>query len=320
MKSKKGLLLSLILVISLFLSGCGTQGSKEETSNDKITIYTTSYVLADFTQKIGEDNVEVINIIPPGVSSHDYEPSAKDMGELTKGDMFIYNGAAMERWLENTLKNLEGEDIKLVDASHKIEVAAEEEIHDEADEGDEHQDEEGHEHEADSHVWLNPLNALVQAEEIKNALVEIDSENKSSYEANFEEFASKIFALDEKYRIELEDTKRKDFFVSHGAFGYLANRYGLVQNSISGIVPSDEPSPAELKQLVDEAKELNVKYILVDPADSKKLSTVLANEIGAEQLEIYTIDSLTEEQINQGIGYFELMETNLEVLKKALNE
>lgn len=344
---KKIFVLILILSLSttLLLSGCDSSNSNTTSENDKITIYTTLFVLTDFSKRIGGEYVEVINLIPAGASSHDYEPTAKEMVALTNSDLFIYNGVGMESWLEKIIANLEGKDVKLIDASKGITpITGEAHDHNHDNDGDhdsehknngdhdheEHEEdadhkedanhEDEHGHNLDSHVWLNPLNALKQAENIKNALVDIDSSNAEYYEANFEELKKELIALDEKYRVELSDTMRKDFFVSHAAFGYLAERYDLTQHSISGIIPAYEPSPAELAGLIERARELDIKYVLVDPMDVTKISDVLASEINASTINIYTLGSITKEQADQGMNYISLMEENLIVFKKALNE
>lgn len=338
LRKKRGILVLLISLLTMQLfSGCNNDDSNINLEEDKITIYTTLFVLTDFSQRIGGEYVEVVNLISPGTSSHDYEPTAKEMAALTESDMFIYNGIGIESWLEKIVTNLEDENVKLIDASKGITaMAGEAHDHGENDgsanheqeetannEDEEDTDHEGlmeDEHNVDSHVWLNPLNALKQAENIKDALIELDSANAAYYEANFEELKKDLIALDEKYRVELENTTRKDFFVSHAAFGYLAEQYGLNQHSISGIIPTYEPSPAELAEMVTKAKELDIKYVLVDPMDVTKISDVLASEIGAETLSIYTMGSLTKEQADKGMDYFSLMEENLLLFKKALNE
>jgi len=220
----------------------------------------------------------------------------------------------MEGWVEKVLDNLKSSEVLSIDASNKIELRENDEEHD--------HDEESHDEESniDAHVWLNPLNALKQAEEIKNALIQMDSENKTFYEENYQELKNKLTDLDKLYASELKNTNRKDFFMSHAAFGYLAEQYGLTQNSISGVIPADEPSPAEMVGLIKKAKELNIKYILIDPRDVVKISEVLADEIGAETIPINTVASLTKEELAEGLDYFKIMEDNLINLKKVLNE
>jgi len=122
------------------------------------------------------------------------------------------------------------------------------------------------------------------------------------------------------YRQELNEVAKKEFFVSHSAFAYLAEEYGLEEHSISGIIPGAEPSPKEMIGFVEEIKELNIKYILVEPTDEIKISQVLADQAGASIEELYAMASVSNADIAAGKDYFTLMEANLEVLLKALSE
>jgi len=328
---KKGFIIFLLISIIVlpFLSGCAATNNENNASadenGDKVQILTTLFVTTDFSQKIGGAFVEVTNLVPPGTSPHDFEPSAKDMAALVNGDMFVYNGAGMEGWVEKVKQNLKDKHVKLVNASERIELIESAHHHDhdadeEDDEHEEHGDDHAHAGEMDPHVWLDPMNALKQAEEIKNALVEIDPAHGDVYEANFQQLKEDLIALDQHYKEELKDVKRKEFFVSHAAFGYMAKRYDLIQRSISGIIPADEPSPSELAEIVRDAKEMEIKYILLDPQDVTKISEVVAEEIGAETDVIYTIGNLPKNLIEKGYDYVSLMEQNLTTLKKALNE
>jgi zinc transport system substrate-binding protein len=187
---------------------------------------------------------------------------------------------------------------------------------------EEHEDEEEEEEhgEYDPHVWLNPMNVMKQAENIKNAFVKADEANKDFYEANFNEYADKLKALDEKYKQELSNTKRKEIVVAHGAFGYLANRYGLEQVAITGLSPQEEPSAAKMVEISKFAKEYNLKYIFFETLTSPRLAQVLADEVGASTLVLNPLEGLTQEEINAGKDYIVVMEENLAALKKALGE
>ncbi len=333
---KKGSIFILLMVVAtlLLLSGCAAQEKNiEETQPtvelEKMDVFTTLYAQYDFSTKIGGEHVNVIKMIPPGVSPHDYEPTPKDIAALVNGDLFVYNGAGLEGWVEKVIENLEGKDLKIVNASEHIDlIEGSHQHHDEdgdehdedGDEHEEHGDEDEHELAMDPHVWLDPMNALKQAEEIKNALVELDAANANDYEANYQALKEQLIALDNQYKEELKNVKRKEFFVSHAAFGYLAKKYDLTQQSISGIIPADEPSPSELAEIIDHAKELNIKYILLDPRDVTKISEMVASEIGAKTALINPAGNVSKEQIEKGIDYIKIMKMNLDTLKMALNE
>lgn len=296
----------MIMVLLPAMAGCGGVSPNQANQGDtRLTIYTTLYVLQEFAERIGGDNVRAVNLIPAGVSPHDYEPSARDSTNIVKGDLFIYNGAGMELWISNILTNLRDTKVTAVNAGERALLL---QVSDNKHGG------------YDPHTWISPQNAIIIAETIKDALVGLDYERQSYYENNYQNLASELQALDERYRTELVGLKHQEFYISHAAFGYLAAAYGLEQRSISGYTSEDEPSLSEMKRLTERLTQDEIKYILVDKTESTKIAEVLARELGIETLEIYTIGSLYPDQAAAGLNYNKLMGLNLEALKKALGE
>lgn len=115
-----------------------------------------------------------------------------------------------------------------------------------------------------------------------------------------------------------DQTENKTFFVSHDAFGYIANTYGFEQVPVAGLNSQDEPSQNELTEIVDLAKENNIEYIAFEQNVSSKLAEVIQNEIGAEAVRLHNLGVLTPEDIDNEENYFTLMEKNLEVLETML--
>ena len=111
----------------------------------------------------------------------------------------------------------------------------------------------------------------------------------------------------------------KTFFVSHEAFGYIANTYGLEQIAIAGLNSQDEPSQKELTAIIELAKEKNINYILFEQNISSKLTEVIQQEVGAESLVLHNLGVLSQENIDNNETYFTLMNKNLETLKTVLN-
>ncbi|MBB6216777.1 zinc transport system substrate-binding protein [Anaerosolibacter carboniphilus] len=315
MKGKRSRTWSILLILTLLLMGGCSRPAEEAQGNteEKLLVYASFYPMYDFAKNIGKDKIDLKLMIPPGVEAHDWEPTAKLMGEMEKADVFIYNGLDIEPWAEKMTGSIENDQLITVEASQDVDLIKAEEHEDEHEEEEEHG-------EYDPHVWLNPMNAMKQAENIKNAFVKADEENKDFYEANFEEFANKLRALDEKYKQELSNMKRKEIVVAHAAFGYLANRYDLEQVAITGLSPQEEPSAAKLAEITEFAKDHSLKYIFFETLTSPKLAQVLAAEVGAETLVLNPLEGLTQEEINAGKDYIAVMEENLAALKTALGE
>lgn len=318
MRNKKFQGLSLLMVfLIVFMAGCSkpTQRSEEQAPKDKIVVYASFYPMYDFAKNIGKDKIDLKLMIPAGVEVHDWEPTAKLMGDMEKADVFIYNGLEMEPWAEKLIASVQNDQWIVVEASKGVALLEAEEHEEE-----EHGEEEGAHGDYDPHVWLNPMNALKQAENIKNAFVKVDKANQDFYERNFKEFTDKLKALDQKFQEELRNVKRKEIVVAHGAFGYLAHRYGLEQVPIAGLSPQEEPSAAKLAEITKFAKERNLKYIFFETLTSPRLAEVLAQEVGAKTAVLNPIEGLTQEEMKAGKDYISVMEENLKTLKKALME
>ncbi|WP_432403318.1 metal ABC transporter substrate-binding protein [Wukongibacter sp. M2B1] len=324
---KKTLSMLLILLL-IFISACSNDDKpqSEISGNEvkKIEVYASIYPMYYFAKEIGKEKIDLELMVPPGAEPHDWEPTAKLMGRMERADIFIYNGVQMEMWAERVIGALSNEKLIVVEASTGIELLkleedlGEHEEHDEDHENEKH-DEEHHGHgEYDPHVWLDPVRAIEQAKNIKDAFVKADLENKEFYEANFNKLSDKLKELDDKFRKELKDKKMDQIVVAHAAFGYLADRYGLKQVSISGLTPQEEPSAFKMAQITELVKEHGVKYIFYETLTSPKLSEVLAEETGAQTAVLNPIGGLPIEDIEAGKDYISIMEENLESLKKAL--
>ena len=242
---KKLISLGLILGILVSFAGCGTK-DLEENNGEKLRVGVTINPLKDFAEAIGGDKVEVFSIIPDGSDAHSFDPKPKDLKDLLNTNIFIYNGLQMEEWIDSVLGTIEGQDVKVVEASQGIDtITIAEEEHNHEDEDHDHENEEAHDHDhdhggVDPHVWLSLGNAVIEAENIKNAFVEVDPENKDYYEANFEKLKSYFTSLYDEYKDKFKDVTNKNFVTGHAAFAYLCKDFGLTQNSIADVFGEGE--------------------------------------------------------------------------------
>lgn len=264
-------------------------------------------------------------MVPAGTEPHDWEPAATDVKNLEEADVFIYNGAGMEHWTEDVLGALDNKELKVVEASRGLTLLEgkeedEEETEDSSSDSDASDESTDSEITYDPHVWLNPLNAKAEMENIKNAFVEADPDNKDYYEQNYETYAEKFDQLDKEYKDGLADTKSKDLITSHEAFGYLCQAYGLNQVGIEGLSPDSEPDASRMNEIIKFAKENNVKTIFFEELVSPKVSETIADEIGAKTAVLNPLEGLTDDEISAGEDYFSVMESNLKTIEDALNE
>ncbi|MGN0155140.1 MAG: metal ABC transporter substrate-binding protein [Lachnospiraceae bacterium] len=298
---KKRILLILALSMGVLITGCGAGNTSQKAfqDKDKLSIVTTIYPMYDFVNHIAGDKAEVINLVPAGTEPHDFELSTGDMQLIEEADVFIYNGAGMESFVEKTLKATSNKELIVVEAALKVDTLSSE-------------------GKTDPHTWLSVANAIEECEAIKDALVKIDGEHAEYYENNFNVYKEELEALDQRYREELSNLKKDTIVVAHEAFGYLCAEYGLKQEAVEGLTADSEPDSARMKELIDFCKEKDIKVIFFEELVSPKVAETIADEVGAKTMVLNPIEGLTAQQAEDGLDYISLMEENLEALKEAL--
>ncbi len=308
----------IILIMTVFLlAGCNSKDKSEshkaETTDGKLKVATSTYPMYYIAEEIGKEIIDLDILIPIGVDPHDYELSLKEMKELEDTDLFLYNGAGLENWGEKVASDLKAKGKITIDASTKVDLI---------DASDEHDEQEEHENEShgskDPHIWLDPINMEKIAKDLTEQLKILDEKNSDLYQTNYVEFKEKIDALDLDYKEQLKNKKQNTILVSHKAFSYLANRYGLEQISVTGISPHAEPSPKSISKLIDITREKNLEYIFFEVLSSPKSVQTIANEANLKVLTLNPLGGITKDQFDSGIDYIDIMEENLANLKKAL--
>lgn len=281
----------ILMLSSLFLILCGCTRT-EIIYNSKPKIYTSFYALYDFTNKIGAGKINLKNIMPPAVEPHDWEISTQDIVDLENADALIYNGSGLERWIDKVKNTLQNQ-IEYVDLTKDMQI------------------------ENDPHVWLNPLLAKKQFKKIYKSLSKIDVKNQNYYKENYLAVSKQIDELDKKIRNAVKNFKSRDIVVAHQAYKYFCDEYGLNQIALEGIEEESEPTVGRMKEVTDFIKNNDVKYIFYEGSPSKAIKTI-AQDTGANLLELNPFEYLTKQQISNGDDYFSIMEKNLENLKVAL--
>ena len=294
----------------------GTNSNQQITSidNSKLQVISSFNPLHEFSQIVGQEKVDAVLLVPVGVEPHDWEPTVKDVQRMQKSDLIIINGIGFENWVDNLIENnYQG---TIVDTSNGIKINLSEEQHDEEQHDEEQHDEEQHdEHrhlEGDPHVWLNPVYAKIQVQNIANAFSNSDPKNSKFYHTNAKEYNKKLDLLDSKIQNELSNCSN-DFIVFHDAFSYFADEYDLNQHTIIPTSNSHgEVTAKTLEKVILTAKKLNITVIFSEEGASSKSSEIIANEIGGKVL---TLSPL--EVVSDGT-YISKMTENLENLKEAL--
>lgn len=261
------------------------------------------YPLYEFTKQVGQDKVNVSLLIPPGIEPHDWEPTVNDLQKMHEADLIVINGIGFESWADDI--DTVNSDVIIVDTSKGISIIDGDMIEANTD---------LHDHSVgDPHIWLNPVMAKTQVQNIVDALISIDPDNEKFYIQNAKSYQDKLDALDAKIKDELSPCN-KDFIAFHNAFTYFAVEYGLNQHSIvNSNEPNIGPTLKTLETVINLAQTFDIDVIFTEETVDTRTSQVIANEIGARVLVLSPIETIGDDS-----DYFLKMENNLSNLKEAL--
>lgn len=322
MKYKKA---ALVLALGVVLSACNNQKPVENNKNIEITedtnqnmesvsVYASFFPIYNLTKQVAGDKFDVKSFANLKTESHGWEPSAKDIAELSNSELMFINGAGMEEW-EESLES--SSDIKLVDTSENIELIEGSHDHD-----SDHEDEDyDHNHgEFDPHTWLSPKNGIAQARVIAEKLSEIDPTNKDYYMDNYKKIEEDLNAMIDEYTKKFNNLDNKNFLVSHQAFGYLAHDFDLNQIALTSLGATEDADAKTLRDAINKAEDLGTNTVFYEMGGSDKSAKTIADEIDATIVPLNTLEFATDEELNNGTSYQDLIEYNLEELYKSMEK
>ena len=316
MKTTLTKILTIIIVTSLFLTGCNNSAKSNNSTepNNKLTIVTSFYPMYISTLNIVKDipNVEVINMTAPQTGClHDYSLSTKDLKTLSNADILIINGAGMESFLDDVID--EYSDLKIIEASKGIDLIEDTE-HDDHTENHDHED---HDHDVNPHVWVSISKNIEEVSNIAEELSSLDPNHANEYQDNANEYIAKLENLKTEMHSTLDNIAHKDIITFHEAFPYFAEEFGLNIVGVIEIEPDSEPSAKEVENIISIINEKNIKALFTEPQYSSKIADTIAKETGAS---IYTLDPIVTGDSNEKAynDYIIKMQENLNTLKEAL--
>ncbi|MDW0119486.1 MAG: zinc ABC transporter substrate-binding protein [Nitrososphaeraceae archaeon] len=265
--------------------------------NSKLKVVSSFFPIDQFVGKVGGEAIERMLLIPKGVEPHDYEPTIKDIQRVDSADVLVYNGLGFEDWIGKMSNPQKIDASKGLNASYLDERNMT----------------------FDPHVWLDPLLAKKQVENIRDGLIMIDPNHKDIYVNNSNNFLNELDNLDEKIRTDLESCKKKDFITFHNSFSYFAKQYGLNQHSISNTDPESEVTPARLTEIINIVKTLGLQVIYSEELVDPRQATVIAQEVpDGKVLVLSPIEGLSENEQKAGLGYIDKMNDNINNLMVGL--
>jgi len=281
----------------------------------RLRILATVLPLQEFAAAVAGNRAEVKLLLPAGAGVHNWQPRPGDIASLAECDLLLFIGAGLEPWLPGLLKALPLGRVRTLEAAAGLELLEPDE--DEA-------GGEAHDHGAlDPHVWLDFALDVRIVERIAAELARLDPQGGPGFGANAAALSDRLRALDAKFRDGLAGCHGKDVIVAgHGAFGYLARRYGLVQTAVYGLSPDALPRPRDLMRVVDLCREKGISTVFFENSVPSDVASTLAREIGGggsgRVLVLHAGHNRTRDEQRNGVGFFRLMEQNLEALRLGL--
>jgi zinc transport system substrate-binding protein len=270
------------------------------------------YPLQFAAESVARDIADVSVLTPPGVEPHDLELSPAQVAQIAEADLVLYVKGfqpAVDEAIEQQAAD------RALDVSSGLTLLAGEDAHADdgadahADEGaDAHADEHGG---SDPHVWLDPTNMAAIGTAIGARLAEIAPDDAAAITANADDLALQMTQLDDDFTAALATCTSRDLVVSHEAFGYLADAYGLTQVGISGLSPEAEPSPARLREVADLVQAEGITTIYYETLVDPRVAQTLADETGARTAVLDPLEGLAE---GSSDDYTSVMLRNLETL------
>lgn len=319
------LIITSILILSLF--GC-KKAAKTSSNNTKPMVAVSVVPEATFIKAIAGNLVNIVTMIPPGKSPTNYSPSPQELKKFSDAAIYFTIGVPTEK--ANILPkscNI-NKNVKIVSLADEVakhyehryfidndidiesHETDEDKNHNEiCDHSSDHQDynHEAHHHEGhDPHIWLSPKRAKVMIDVMARELSNIDPQNKDIYYNNAKEYKEKLDNLDVKIKNRLKDLKNKTFIVYHPSFGYFADDYGLTMVSLEK--NGKEATAKNIENVIDFAKENNIKVIFYQAEVDSKQSRAFAESLNGETAKIEPLSA----------NYIENLELMAETFSKLL--
>jgi ABC-type Zn uptake system ZnuABC Zn-binding protein ZnuA len=301
--------LALTAVVAGPLAACGDTASPAVADGGKLAVVATTTQVADFARNIGGDHVVVTQILKPNIDPHDYEPTPADITAIGAAKVVVKSGVGLEKWLDETIASA-GFKGATVDTSTGVPVR----------QGN------GEEEEAagDPHIWHDPRNAKIMAQNIAKAFAAADPADAAAYEQNLAGYSAKLDQLDADIQAKIDKLPagNRQLVTNHDAFGYYIERYHL--QFVGSIIPSfdtsAELSAQDIDDIVAKIKQTGTKAVFSESSLPPKTAEAIAKQAGVKVVageDALYGDTLGPEG-SAGDTYLKMEQHNTDVIVQAL--
>lgn len=280
-----------ILFCCLFVHACAR---KPVDRTGKLGIVASITPLGDFARQVVGSHGEVTVLLPSNANPHTFELTPGQIEITSRARLLIINGAGLEFWLEKLRGTMTGEAPQICTATAGVRLLRA-----------------GHGSEANPHTWLDPLTAIVAVENIRDALLRMDSLHAAEYRANASRYIDSLRALDAEIQRNKQRWRQRAFISYHSSWEYFAERYGLEQAASIESSPGREITPREYGEIITLMKKRNIRVILGETSSPLKPVETLGRETGATIVVLDPIGTTSS-------SYLQMMRANLHALSRVL--
>jgi len=311
-----------IMLVLFFLPAVPAAAHEEP-----LSVIATVFPAFDFARVIAGEHAQVRLLLPPGSESHSYEPTPQDMIAIQNADLFLYVGGESDHWIEEVLLSM-GEaaprTFRLMDCVTLLHEEYTDSM--EHDHGHKHSEDCDHEHdheeaELDEHVWTSPRNVIEITAGLCEVLMELAPAYADEFAAAAEQYTAELRQLDSVFQ-DIVSAAKRDLLIFGDRFPlrYFADAYNLRYDAaFPGCSEDSEPSVRTVISLIDTVREEQIPVIFYIEFSSRRTADILAEETGAKPLLFHSCHNVSAEEIERGVSYLSLMQSNAEALKEALN-
>ena len=293
------------MLLMLALVSCGTpQKSDGNSDQSKLNVVATFLPITLFTEAVAGECATVTALIPPNLGPHDFQATPSDIAALSNASVLVKNGLGMEYFLDKLTASAENDSLKVIDTSRGVAVIESEE-EDDGDHG-----------EVNPHIWLDPLRAVQQVENIRDGLVNADPGCTDGYTQRAAAYTEKLKGLNTTFANQLKPFRGQTFIAFHDFAPYFAERYDLKAEFVVD-VPEMNPTPADLQRVSNLVEESQLKALLSEPQEGDRSFNALADDLGVNIVTFDPLETGSEEASKQPDTYFKVMGRNVAALIKS---
>lgn len=316
---KKILCIICSVLVLLDLQGCSStdRGSEDD---GRLKVVATVFAEYDFLRQIGGDAINLSMLMLPGADIHTFDPTPRDMKKVQDADLFVTVGGESDAWADTVIASVDNKNLECVRLMDLVDEVVEEEIVEGMSVEEEHEEEEDGEKEFDEHVWTSPKNAIQIVEGLCDRLCLLDKKNERTYRSNAATYVKKLKKLDKKFTEVVENGERREIVVADRfPFRYFTDAYDLkYYAAYPGCSTQTGASVETIAFLIDKVKEDKIPVVFHMELSSEMMCNTICDETGAKKAQLNAVHNISKRNFDKGVGYLELMEKNVQVLREAL--